>query len=146
MTSQPSSPPWTDEKLPNEPITIWTPYEGWNWVRDTPLSQTVLRKIWNESDEQMFHIANVLNIKVNLDDLIFASANVAYGENALFDHPKLKSTIVVTKDPMITLAIGNMIDAMKRNTGVYVQVPLMLMDSLEKALDYAREQRKSSAT
>ncbi|HEX2622468.1 MAG TPA: hypothetical protein VHL11_20050 [Phototrophicaceae bacterium] len=131
---------WTDEQIPGEPITVWTPYPGWNWVRDSPSSQAQLKPMWDASKEKIYHIANLLNIEINMDDLILATSGAAHGENAFFNHPNLKLAIVVTKDPVMKMAVENMIQSMAKNTGVYEQIGIMVMDNLEGALDHIRKQ------
>lgn len=136
---------YTLEQPANEPITIWTGYEEWDWVRDTAESDAKIVVMWNASREPVYHIVNVLNIKFNVQDLMVASAGATYGETALWKHPNLKQVIVVTRDPLVLSAMKIMGDATKQGTGVYEQVPMMAMDTVEKALAYVREQRSKSS-
>lgn len=126
------------EKLPNEPITIWTPYEGWNWARDSTESNAKFHAIWNAESEQIYHVVNMLHIKVSLEDLMFAASGAARGEDSFLTHPKLRLVVIITQDPPVIMAITNMMENAKGDDPLYKHIPMMLMDSLEKALETIR--------
>jgi hypothetical protein len=130
---------YTIEDLPNEPINIWTPYEEWDW-KDTKESDARLNALWGASTEPVYHIANILHSKFSMEDLMAISANVAYGQGSLWTHPNLKMVILVSQDPLILKAIANVAESLKKGKGVYMQVPFIGMDSLDKALAYARQE------
>lgn len=126
---------YTVEKIPNEPITVWTAYPEWDWYRDTDESNGKVFAIWNASPEPMYHIVDVLRIKFNMQDLIYASSGAAHGETALFAHPKMKMAVIVVQDPLVVDALNNIIEDSKSNTSIYRPVPMVIVDTKEKALD-----------
>ncbi len=129
------------QKLPSEPITIWTPTDGWDWVADTPQANADFMALWEVSDEQVFHIVNTEAYQFDLEGLSVGAAAVAFGENALYAHPKLKTAIIVTQDPKVLFAIKTMIDSMKKGSGAYKAVPMLTMSTLDEALAYCRQHR-----
>jgi hypothetical protein len=129
------------EKLPNEPITIWTGYEGFEWgTPEEKKSNAELRVIWEASVEPIYHIADMSYVKMDLEKLMKAAADVALGEEALWTHPKLKLAVIVTQDPLILRAAESVAQSMESGAGPYHQVPMMIVGSVDEALDYIRDQ------
>lgn len=134
---------YTTEKLPNEPITIWTGYEGFEWAStEEQQSNDELRVIWDRSPELVYHIVDMSHMSLNLEQLMKAAADVALGEDALWNHPKLKIAIIVTQDQAIVQAVTSMIQAAESGQSAYARVPMMTMSSVDVALDYSRKQRR----
>ncbi len=132
---------YTLQKLPNEPITVWTPTNEWDWEVDLPLSVIDILAIWEPLNEQVYHIINTQHYHWNLDGLTAGAASVAFGDNAMFAHPKLKMAVIVTQDPKVRFAVTSMLSSMQSGTGVYKSVPMVLMDTLDEALAYIRKDR-----
>jgi hypothetical protein len=125
--------------LPNEPITIWTGYEGFEF--GSPEEEEIdnkVRAVWTASEEPVYHIVNMSQLKLDLNQLMVAAAGAAFGEDALWSHPNLKMAIVVTQDPIILQAVGSMIQSMETGQSPYSQVPIMLLESVDEALEYIR--------
>ncbi len=132
---------YTIQKLPNEPITIWTPMDEWDWVADSPESNAKVVALWDASDEAVYHIANTQHYNWNLEGLTTAAASAAFGENPLFTHPKLKGVIIVTQDPKVLFAINAVVESMKGGGSLYRSSPVLAMSTLEEALAYIRKDR-----
>jgi len=129
------------EKLPNEPITIWTGYEGFEWGTDEGEETNVqLRAIWGASKEPIYHIADMSYMSLNLEQLTKAAADVAFGEDALWNHPNLKLAIIVTQDPAILQAAKSMAQAIESGQSPYQRVPMMVVETLDEALACIRNE------
>lgn len=128
-------------KVPNEPITIWTGYTGFEWGSpEEDVADDEIRAIWDASNRPVYHIADMSHLKLDLEQLMQATASVAFGEQALWSHPKLKLAIIVTQDPVILQAAQSMIQATEAGDSPYSQVPMMVLESVDEALDCIRNQ------
>jgi hypothetical protein len=136
----------TIRKLPDEPITIWTPTQEWNWAADMAQVNAEFAALWTASNEPIYHIIDVQHYQFDLDGLATGAASLAFGENAMFNHPKLKVGIIVTQDPNVIFAFNSMSSNMKKGTGVYEAVPMLLMNTLDEALAYIRKERGQART
>jgi hypothetical protein len=132
---------YTVQKLPNEPITVWTPTDEWDWVADVPQANAELIAIWDKSTEPIYHIVNTQTYRFDLDAMMSGAAAVAFGENALYTHPNLKTAIILTQDPKVLYGLNAMLGSMKSGSGVYKSVPMFVMSSQEEALAYIRKER-----
>lgn len=129
------------EKLANEPIDIWIGYKDFKWgTPEQEQCDAELEALWEASPELVYHIADTTQMVLDIDQLMKSSAHVAYGQQALWTHPKLKLVIVVSQDPAIIHSIELLNQSLQAGKGVYQQVPVMVMTSVEAAIAYAREQ------
>jgi|SRR5579859_1051234 len=134
----------TAEKLPDEPITIWAGDPDFKWEFDEiqrAFGQVI--KLWEASSVPIYHITDMSRCTLDVDGLSKGAASAAFGPQSPWSHPKLRMVIVVTNSPAVTLAVNNIAKSASTG-GIYRStVPLLAMDSVEKALAYIREQRRS---
>ena len=124
------------EKVPNYPVTIWTPYKDWNWDTDMPAANAELEAIWDAADEKMIHIANLEDFYIDFDGIVKGTANVGFGANALYNHPNLKEAIIVSSQEGMTFVV----EQVNAATETYQSVPIKTFDTLKNALAYIRAQ------
>lgn len=124
------------EKIPNEPITVYTMLEI--DVNELAESDKALLDLLAKQDEMVYHIVNMHSLRLNLDELIRVAGHVAFGENAVFRKPlfkqKVRELVLITDDPSLSLA-GEAL-----HTDVYGNVPSRIFNSMEAALHYIRKQ------
>ncbi len=122
------------EKLPNEPITVYTMLEV--DLNELPKSDQALLDLLAKQTEMVYHITNMRSFKLNMDELIRIAGHVAFGENAVFRHPLFKKTVkqlvVVTDDPSLSMA-GEAL-----SSDIYGNIPVRVFNSLDDALYYIR--------
>jgi hypothetical protein len=121
------------EKLPGEPITIYTAPEDAD-LDNLPAANRMLTDILDRQSRPVYHIANMLAARpLDLDGLKKLASNALLGREALFRHPMIKEVIVVSRDPALVM-IAEGLDASIHSLGI------KSFRSLAEALEYARTQ------
>jgi hypothetical protein len=122
------------EKLPNEPITIYTTIEF--DINELPKSDQALLDLLSKQSEMVYHIADMGSLKLNLDELMQVAGHVAFGKDATFRHPTftrmVRELILITDDPSLALS-GEAL-----NSDIYGNLPVRIFNSRDLALSYIR--------
>ncbi len=122
---------FTLEKLPDQPVIIWTTIDGWDWVRDMPEASRRVAEILDAQHEPVFWISDIRKASMSLDDAIF-TANYLAKDTRFHQHACLKEILIVTANKFINLASRGL-----RSTS-FGSLPVRVFDSFEDALAYAR--------
>ncbi len=133
------------ETLDNEPVNIWTGFEGFKW--GTPEHKRVddeLKAIWEASEEPLYHIADVSRVELDVEQLMAAASSVAQGAQALWAHPKVIEVVLVTQDPAILLSINLLNQSKETGKGPYRSLNVVVVETIDAALTYARERIQSN--
>jgi len=118
------------EKLPNEPIVILS-YVDYNYETDGSPVMAQLEKVLDEQSEPVFYIINVLEARVNFEDLTRA-ANLAAKQFNIHHHPNMRESLIVTQDQMVRLGAKGM------DSEVYGKITFKIFETVDEALAYAR--------
>ena len=92
------------ERISGEPIIIVHLFEDFNFKTDLHIATPEAVRILDGADTPVFWIVNVL-APMDLEDLLLATQDISQGENALWKHPNIRQTVVVSQDAMIAAAV-----------------------------------------
>jgi hypothetical protein len=124
---------FTVEKLPGEPIVIYTQISGGNASDEMKLSIAENVRVLDAQTEPVYLINDMRAHKLNLDQILQGASMVARGDNALLHHPMIRENIFVVTDPMMKTAITGL------SSATFGQVKMIRFDTVEDALAYCRE-------
>ncbi len=124
------------EKLPDEPIVV--EYVDADFSIKTQGNESVHMAVsaLDQLSEPVFYIFDTTEARMSLDDII-ASASLATRQFALFKHPNIRETLLVTQSHVTALAARGM------NSPIFGNVHMRVFKTLEEALSYARETVKA---
>ncbi len=127
--------PYTYDKLPGEPILIYTALEGFKIGAHLKQSIDDAWKALDAQEEPVYYINDLSRqARLSLDELLTAASALTRGETAPYHHPKIRKLIIVTKDTMLKLSYkGASADA-------FGNLHAEVFGTLEEALEYARSQ------
>ena len=91
------------ERISGEPIIIVHLFEDFNFKTDLQIATPEAVRILDGVDTPVFWVVNVL-APMDLEDLLLATQDISQGENALWKHPNIRQTVVVSQDAMIAAA------------------------------------------
>ncbi|HEX3054313.1 MAG TPA: hypothetical protein VHP83_26895 [Aggregatilineaceae bacterium] len=122
------------EKLPNEPITVYTALDF--DLNELPQSDQALYTLLAKQTDMVYHVLDLTSLKLSFEELVQAAGHLAFGENATFRHPifrkMVRGVIFVTDDNTISMS-GKALDS-----DVYGNIPVTVFSSMESALQYIR--------
>lgn len=125
------------QKLPGEPITIYTAPENAD-LDDLPAASRLLTDVLDQQQEPVYHIANMLGVRLlDPEGLRTLAMNAVLGKEALFRHPMIKEVIIVSSDPALLMTAEALDTALS-------PFRIRVFRSLDEALKYARSQIKLS--
>jgi hypothetical protein len=119
------------EKLPGEPITIYTAPEDAD-LDDLPAANRMLTDILDRQRRPVYHIANMSAARpFDLDGLKRLASNALLGKDALFRHPMIKAALIVSEDPAVVMTVESL------DASLHI-LNIKSFRSLAEALEYAR--------
>ncbi len=126
------------DRMPDEPITIWEFSADWDWG-NAEKANAILRNMWDEIGYPAYHIVLITlpDEALTLEELQIGFGDAAYGPNALFAHPNLKLSILVSENGMVKLAVKNIQEI--EQDGVYRRVSMTSAPTLDDALAIIRK-------
>lgn len=129
-------------RIPDESITTWELNPDWDWA-DSEKANAILRNMWDEMGYPAYHIVliNLPDDGVTLEDLQAGFNIAAYGPDALYAHPNLKLTVLVSENAMVKLAVKNIQEI--EHEGVYKKVAMTTASTQDEALNLIHEDRAS---
>ena len=123
------------EKLPGEPIVVGTTFDSWEPIADIPVWAEDAYNFLDTMTEPVTYVANLIpSGSWSIDELVRAASGVARGAKPILHHPKLKETLIVTEQRLVTMS------ALGLQSNVFGNVRVKAFTSLEEALTYARGQ------
>jgi hypothetical protein len=128
--------PWTFEQLPDQPIVIQTLGKDYDYGTEGVASTDEISQFLDRQDQPTIYVINLLEASFGLDDLV-AGINMATRQRKLFQHPKLRETIVVTTDLAMELAAKGM------SKPIFGNVKIRTFKTLAEALAYAKDAAKA---
>jgi hypothetical protein len=126
-------PPYTIEKLPDEPIVIITLNESFSVTAHQDQSILDLRKTFDAQPEPVIYIQDLLLLTITFSELAELASLLTRTPTALFRHPKIKKIISVTTDKALLLTYKGL------RTDLFGRIDITAVDTLDKALALARE-------
>jgi hypothetical protein len=119
--------------LPGEPIMINRPDATFSLAKDIPVDSERMLELLDSSNQPLYLIIDVTNVKINFSDLITGMAALTKSNRAVFKHPNIKQIIVVTTSDM--LALGAKALKQVQYGGLESQV----FPTFDEALAYVRQ-------
>ena len=125
----------TIDKLPDEPIIVVAILEKFNFGNDMAEGNKPAFELLDSLDSPVFWIVDLRRANMRLGQLVTSSNIVTRGEEdkrALWHHPMIKETILVSTVGMIKLAAKGL------SSDVFGNLSVKAFDTLDEALEYAR--------
>jgi len=123
---------FTVEKLPGEPIVLFTALEGYRISADLPASIEAAVTLINRQSQPVYYIQNLVQMAADMNEVALAANMLARNESPLYHHPNIGLVIVVTGDPTIKMAFQGM------HSQMYGNLESASFDTLDEALEFAR--------
>ncbi|MBN1563635.1 MAG: hypothetical protein JXA10_07345 [Anaerolineae bacterium] len=122
------------EKLPGEPIVVFTAFESYRMAQDAQLSVEATFEFFDALDEPTNYILNWLDLNpLDIEDVSVGAMAVALAENPIFKHPKMRKIIFVTTSEIFILAARGL------DSDTYGHIKIDVFPTLDEALQYARQ-------
>lgn len=122
---------YSTEKLANAPVVINTWFPDFDPSRELELNLFEIRGLLEQQSAPVIYVANLMDVDLDFQQLVLASAEFAHGANALYHHEKVREVIVATNNESVHMASQNM------DTEVYGNLKVRIFGTLDEALDYA---------
>ena len=121
------------EKLPDEPIIIFTAFENFDMAHDAPATVEGVHVFLSDLTEPVYFIHNWLVVKL-LDtmDVSIGAMSAALAQNPLFKDPNIREIIFVTTDKLLAAS------AEGSNSEIYGYVKIHIFPTMAEALRFAR--------
>lgn len=128
------------ELLPNEPILIFCAYKEYSLANDQPQAGAEVQQFLDQASELLYHILDITEASLSLDDVILAANFGARGENTqspsqnvpVWKHPNLQELIFVTNKRLVSLAVRGL------DSLVFGNIQAKVFYTQQEALDYCR--------
>ncbi len=122
--------PHTFSQLPGEPIIMATFSGNWDESDLVPAIEEITAML-EAANGKMTLIYDTCALSIGLEDAI-QGANVAARQLRLFSHPKVRKTIAVSRNKLISLAAKGL------NSAIFGRINITVVESVEEALALAR--------
>jgi hypothetical protein len=76
--------------------------------RDVREAGNMLRVMLDQAKEPVPYILDVIEIRMDFGEMIYAMADLTKGEGAVWRHPMLKEMIVITNSSMVRLGVNSL--------------------------------------
>lgn len=121
------------EKLPGEPIGIFTALPGYDMSVDVVAGTAAAFEFLDAQDEPIYYIHDFLVVDFpDVEDVSVGAMTVALSENPLFKHPNIREIIFVTTNMLFSLAAKGL------DSNLYGNIKSRTFATMEEALSYAR--------
>lgn len=128
------------ELLPDEPVLIFTAYKAYSLVEDQPQAGAEVQQYLDQASEPLYHILDITEASLSLDDVILAANFGARGQNTsangkhgpVWKHPNIRELIFVTDKKLVNLAVRGLDSLMFGN------IQAKVFYTQEEALEYIR--------
>ncbi|MEL6408656.1 MAG: hypothetical protein AAFR81_30085 [Chloroflexota bacterium] len=124
---------YTIKKFDNEPILMITIHEDYNVATDQVKSDADVRPYFENTEEDLYHIINIIDLNISLDDIVQAANAGTRKEEALWKHPKHAMLILITQNPLAKVAAKGL------GSSVFGSVKVRTFNTTEEALAWIRE-------
>jgi hypothetical protein len=131
--------PFSFKKLSGEPIIVGTISAQFDLGHDAPVVIKQLQALLDESEEPLYDIADIREVKISFSDLVVALAIATKGEMGVLHHPKLRRFIAVTTNDLTRFGVAALKQAQYGNLSVDV------FGSIEEALASVRREIQQEA-
>ncbi|NDJ75069.1 MAG: hypothetical protein GYB65_02325 [Chloroflexi bacterium] len=126
------------EKLPNEPIVIVTMTAEFDTQRDlspgNPKAYNYFEANPDGITAPVFFINDFSAATLTLEDLIFGATVTSRSAKSVYHHPLVREVIMIPSSDLHKAAAEGL------RSDVFGNVALQIIDTLEEALAYARQQ------
>lgn len=128
------------ELVPDEPILIFGAYKEYSLAEDQPQAGAEVQQYLDQASEPLYHILDITEASLSLDDVILAANFGARGQNnsakgqhgPVWKHPNIQELIFVTNKKLVNLAVRGLDSLMFGN------IQAKVFYTQEEALEYIR--------
>jgi hypothetical protein len=123
------------QKLPGESIVIFTAGKDFDMAQEVASAATDANKLLDGlPDEQIVYINDMSQMpSLNLDGAIVGASETGRGQSPIFHHPKMRMLLIITKDPLLKMAVHGL------DSSIYGNIHAEIVDTLDQALKVARK-------
>ena len=127
------------KKLDHEPIVIVTLPQQYDLAAELPTLLPKYISMLDAAPEPLYWIVDARNSPLTVEEIITGASLVAKGQHPLYHHPNIRQVIYITSNSMMKLAAKGL------NHAAFGHVNIKVFDSLDAALKFARENKRSEA-
>jgi len=124
--------PFSVDKFPSLPAIIFV-QSGSQVASEAQSALGQLIPLIDEQTEPVFLIMDVRQLSIGLEELPATAALAALRPDALLHHPKLRETLIVSKEGLVRLAAQGL------KSAIFGSVKVKVFETTEGAVDYCRE-------
>ena len=131
-------PPFTIQKLPDEPIILATLSSAYRLADHAGLPTAAITTLLEEADAPCYLIFDLRDIKPpSVDQIIQVANRSSRGSESLLHHDKIKQAILVSTSKIVELAAKGL------RHDVFGNVNILVLPTVDEALAYARSPDES---
>ncbi|MEL6310165.1 MAG: hypothetical protein AAFQ52_18650 [Chloroflexota bacterium] len=102
-------------------------------ITDQVKSDADVRPYFENTEEDLYHIINIIDLNISLDDIVQAANAGTRKEEALWKHHKHAMLILITQNPLAKVAAKGL------GSSVFGSVKVRTFNTTEEALAWIRE-------
>ena len=106
--------------------------EGYTVAEDWPQGDAETREYLDQAAEPLYHIVDVTEVSLALDDIVLGSNRMARGHEPLWQHPNLLELIFISANTLFRLAAKGL------DSLTFGNLKTMIFETQEEALAYCR--------
>lgn len=129
---------YTIENVDTDPILIITIHEEYNVATDQAKSDAEVRPYLDNAQQPLYHIVDISNLKMSLDDIVSASNFGSRREDALWRHPMIATLVFVTPNKLAQAAAKGL------GSVAFGNIPVKTFNTCDDALAWIQAELAST--
>jgi hypothetical protein len=122
------------EKLPVEPIILYTAHPDHNVAAELQYVIADLRELLDVQEEPVYFVNDLRNgPSPSVEDLLKASTLLARGDNPIYQHPNIRKLLVVSTDRIVRMAYQQ-----GGSSATFGSIGVEVFETMEEAMEFVR--------